>query len=591
MSLTHLALAAGAALLAATSLPDAAAAAPAGGADARARRFVQQHEAAVRPLEIEANLAYWAANVTGKEEDFKKKEEAETKVDLYLANPERFAELKALKQAKLSDPLLERQIEVLYLEYLGKQLDHDLLRAMLAKDNAIQRLFNVCRPKVNGKEITDNEVRRVLRESKDSAERRAVWEAGKRVGQQVAGELRQLVALRNQAARKLGFSDYHAMQLYLGEQDQGQLLKLFDELDGLTRAPFRAAKAEIDAALAKSYGVKVEELRPWHYHDPFFQEAPAVLGELPDSVYKSLDPIKVCGQFYAGIGLPIDDVLRRSDLYEKPGKNPHAFCTDIDRAGDVRILENVVPGREWLETSLHELGHAAYSKYVGCGKGDSPHLCEAPSGPFRQMGTVPFSALPYLLHTDAHPLCTEGMAMMFDRFSKDVDWLIAMGANVPNPEQFRAAAMKLQRSRLLIFSRYCQVMFRFELAMYAKPDQDLNRLWWDLVEKYQEVKRPEGRNQPDYASKYHFTGAPAYYHNYQLGEMFASQVHHALVAKVLPGTKPAGAIYVGKKAAGEFIQQRVFQPGLSLNWNELTRHATGEELSPKAFAEDLKASP
>jgi Pyruvate/2-oxoacid:ferredoxin oxidoreductase delta subunit len=27
------------------------------------------------------------------------------------------------------------------------------------------------------------------------------------------------------------------------------------------------------------------------------------------------------------------------------------------------------------------------------GKGDSPHLCEAPSGPFRQMGTVPFSPL------------------------------------------------------------------------------------------------------------------------------------------------------------------------------------------------------
>ncbi|MGB7733892.1 MAG: hypothetical protein WBL72_09330, partial [Thermoguttaceae bacterium] len=26
-----------------------------------------------------------------------------------------------------------------------------------------------------------------------------------------------------------------------------------------------------------------------------------------------------------------------------------------------------------------------------CGKGDSPHLCEAPFGPFRQMGTVPFS--------------------------------------------------------------------------------------------------------------------------------------------------------------------------------------------------------
>jgi [glutamine synthetase] adenylyltransferase / [glutamine synthetase]-adenylyl-L-tyrosine phosphorylase len=30
--------------------------------------------------------------------------------------------------------------------------------------------------------------------------------------------------------------------------------------------------------------------------------------------------------------------------------------------------------------------------YAEGGKGDSPHLCEAPSGPFRQMGTVPFSS-------------------------------------------------------------------------------------------------------------------------------------------------------------------------------------------------------
>ena len=29
---------------------------------------------------------------------------------------------------------------------------------------------------------------------------------------------------------------------------------------------------------------------------------------------------------------------------------------------------------------------------VASGKGDGPHLCEAPFGPFRQMGTVPFSA-------------------------------------------------------------------------------------------------------------------------------------------------------------------------------------------------------
>ena len=92
-----------------------------------------------------------------------------------------------------------------------------------------------------------------------------------------------------------------------------------------------------------SYGITVAELRPWHYHDPFFQEVPAVLGELPESVYKPLDIVGISRRFYDGIGLPIDDVLRRSDLYEKPGKCPHAFSCDIDREGDIRILENIVP--------------------------------------------------------------------------------------------------------------------------------------------------------------------------------------------------------------------------------------------------------
>ena len=53
---------------------------------------------------------------------------------------------------------------------------------------------------------------------------------------------------------------------------------------------------------------------------------------------------------------------QRSDLYEKPGKSPHAFCTDIDREGDVRVLANIVPNEYWMGTMLHELGHSVYSQ-------------------------------------------------------------------------------------------------------------------------------------------------------------------------------------------------------------------------------------
>jgi peptidyl-dipeptidase A len=532
--------------------------------EARARKFIARHEAAIKPLEIEVGRRWWAANVSGKDEDYKLKEQSETRLELQLADPKTFVELKAIKEAPLDDRLLARQIEVLYLQYLARQIDPELLKAILAKSNKIEQAFNVYRPKVGGKELSDNEVRRTLRTSKDSAERKAVWEASKGVGPVVEADLKELVRLRNEAAKKLGFRDFHVMQLALGEQSQEQVLKLFDDLDALTREPFLAAKAEIDAALARNCGVAAEELRPWHYHDPFFQESPAVFGAPDDALYAKLDIPKVCREFYAGIGLPIDDVLARSDLYEKPGKNPHAFCVDIDRAGDVRVLANVVSDYQWLSTMLHELGHAVYSSK-----------------------NIPAS-VPYVLRGEAHTLTTEGIAMMFERFARNADWLKAVGIEVADPKAFQDRADKLRRNQLLIFSRWCQVMFRFEKALYADPGQDLNRLWWDLVEKYQGVKRPDGRNAPDYAAKIHIVSAPAYYHNYMMGELFAAQLHHAIACDVLGGAEPAKAVYVGNKAVGQYLIQRVFAPGRTLDWNGLTRHATGAELSPKAFSVDLR---
>ena len=109
----------------------------------------------------------------------------------------------------------------------------------------------------NGRMMTDSEVRRVLKESRGSAERKAVWEGSKGVGPLVEADLKALVKLRNEAARKLGFPNYHALQLHLNEQSQEQVLKLFDELDVLTREPFRKLKVEIDAKLAEQSGVTV----------------------------------------------------------------------------------------------------------------------------------------------------------------------------------------------------------------------------------------------------------------------------------------------------------------------------------------------
>jgi len=530
---------------------------------AKAEQFLADQESRIRPLERAANLAWWNANVSGKDEDFQAKEEAQNRLDAALSDREAFARLKKFKEAGLGDPQLARTVSVLFPIYLEKQVDPALLRQISAKSNAVEKAFNTYRARVDGRSLTDSQVREILRTSKDTTLRREVWEASKDVGSAVASDLKTLVLLRNQAARGLGFANYHAMQLAQNEQSTENVMKLFDELDALTREPFRAAKAAIDLKLAAAVGVRVENLRPWHYHDPFFQEAPAVFAADLDAAYAKTDILKLCREFYAGIGLPVDDVLDRSDLYEKPGKSPHAFCTDIDRAGDVRVLANVVPNEYWMGTMLHELGHSVYSSK-----------------------NIP-ATLPYPLRTEANILTTEGVAMLFERFSKDADWLTAMGAPPADPKAFDEAGAAMRRNKLLIFSRWCQVMLRFEQGLYEDPARDLNALWWDLVEKYQLVKRPEGRTAPDYASKIHIISAPAYYHNYMMGELFASQVHAAISRDVLHAD-PARAGYVGNKAVGDFLKARVFAPGRTLGWNDLTRHATGSDLSPRAFADELR---
>ncbi len=537
-------------------------------ATAKAKQFVEDFTSKFRPLEIEAGRAWWEAMTTGKEEAFARKEKAENRMDAVLSDSKEFALLKSIKEAAgIDDPLVKRAIDVLYLNFLGKQVEPELLQQMTKIGNEVEKEFSTFRAKVDGKEMTDADVRKVLKTSKLSERRKEVWAASKDVGKLVEPKLLQLVKLRNEAAKKLGFANYHAMQVFLSEQNGEDLIKLFDRLDELTREPFVKAKAEIDVELAKNCGISVGELMPWHYHDPFFQEVPAVFKADLDTIYSSLDLVKLCREFYQGIDLPIDLVIEKSgnDFEPRKGKNQHAFCTDITRDGtDVRVLANVVPNEYWMATMLHEFGHSVYSSIY-----------------------IP-SKLPYVLRTDAHILATEGVAMMFEKLSKRRGWLEKMKVSVADPAAFDETAAKMQRYQLLVFSRWCQVMLRFEKQLYENPQQDLNKLWWDMVEKYQLLKRPVGRDAPDYGSKIHIVSAPVYYHNYMMGELFASQLHHAIAKNVYNGAEPAGVVYVGNKEVGAYMKRFVFEPGRSLPWNELTRYATGAPLSPDAFAKDFQ---
>ncbi len=120
-------------------------------------------------------------------------------------------------------------------------------------------------------------------------------------------------------------------------------------------------KQRLDRELALRFAVPSDELRPWHYGDPFFQETPEVFAPPVDPLYADKDVVSIARRTYHELGFDgIDAILARSDLYPRPGKNQHAYAVDIDREGDVRTFLNVEPNARWMGTLLHELGHTIY---------------------------------------------------------------------------------------------------------------------------------------------------------------------------------------------------------------------------------------
>ena len=289
-------------------------------------------------------------------------------------------------------------------------------------------------------------------------------------------------------------------------------------------------------------------------------EGPAAAGLDVDRYFRDKDLEAMTRETYDSMGLEVRDVLARSDLYERAGKDQHAFCIGIGRdyPYDVRVLANVRPDSYWMDTMLHEFGHAVYDKYIN-------------------------PSLPYLLRSVAHTSSTEAIALIMGGLADDPGW-ISRFADVPEEdlEKERERLLYTSRADRLVFVRWALVMYRFERALYENPDrEDLNSLWWNLVEEIQLVEHPFGRDEPDWAAKLHVALAPVYYHNYVLGHLTAAQLRRHIEKNVVEGP-----LY-GHELSGRYLQDVFFGPGAHDDWRATVLRATGEELNPAYFVETL----
>ena len=505
--------------------------------------IVEEAEEQLAPLSLARNLAWWDSQTSATEENAERRTRTEIAWSDALADRELFEAVERMRASTNSD--VGRRLQLLHNLMLRHQLP-DALRARIVElESSVAMRFSRHRGVVRGAEVGDTEIKRILRRGDDEAERREAWEASKTVGAEVAEDVREVARLRNEAARGLGHRDWFALTLATDELDEGKLVETLGEADRVTAEPFARWKGALDENLASRFGRSLGELRPWHYADPFFQEAPPDGAVDLDPLFEGQDVVALSRRTLEGVGLEVDGILARSDLFARDGKNQHAFCIDVDRRGDVRVLANVVPTHDSADTMMHELGHGVYDLS------------------FRD-------DLPWLLRS-THLVATEASAILFGSLAWRREWLERiLGVGAADGAELEARLRASRAAELLVFTRWVLVMNTFERALYANPDGDLDSLWWDLVSRYQGVTPPDGRQAPDWAAKIHIATAPVYYHTYLYGAIVALQVAAALDA--------AGGI-VDRPEAGALLAAKLYGPGESVRWDELVEQATGAPLT------------
>jgi peptidyl-dipeptidase A len=522
----------------------------------RVHPLVAAAEERLRPLTVTRNTAWWDVNVDATDENEKRRAEADLAYSDALADRELFAEVERARSSD-GDSASARSLELLHALMVPHQLPEALRTRIVELEASVGARFSRHRGVIAGREVDDNEIKRILRESDDSNERREAWEASKTVGAEVADDVRELARLRNEAARSLGHRDWFSLSLSVDELDEAKLVATLEGCDRVTAEPFARWKGALDERLAERFGCAVSELRPWHYADPFFQDRPRDGSVDLDPLFAGKDVVALGRRTFEGLGLEVAGILDRSDLYPRSGKNQHAFCADIDRAGDVRVLANVTDNQHWADTMLHELGHGVYN----LGFDD---------------------ALPWLLR-DTHLVTTEAVAILFGALAGEREWLErVLEIDAAEAGELEGRLRAARAAELLVFTRWVLVMTGFERVLYGDPEADLDAAWWDLASRHQLVTPPDGRKAPDWASKIHIAVAPVYYHTYLYGAIVAAQLRDAL-------DDAAGGL-VDRPDAAKILTSKLFSPGQSVRWDRLVEQASGKPLAVESLAGAVAAA-
>ncbi len=563
---------------------------PPGSPRAEAQEFLERYSERYQRLAYEANQAEWATNthiVAGDERNAERWREASEALANFAGSLENIQAARALleRRGELEPPQARELERVLFLAAEKPQTAPEMVRELIAAEAAQTEALFGFPFRLEGQEVSTNELDRLLREERDLDRRRAVWETSKEVGPPLRSGLVELVRLRNGTVRSLSYPDFFGYQVSEYGLSTAEMIELTERLNRELRPLYRELHTWARHELARRYGEPVPDLLPAHWlPDRWGQDWSALVDVEGLDLDAALSRhsadwlIKQAERFYVSLGFePLPrQFWRRSSLFPLPAdapykKNNHASAWHMDLERDVRSLMSVVPDANWYETTHHELGHVYY--YLAYSRPDVPILLR--EGADRAYHEAIGSLM--------------GLAAMQPRFVAEIG-LAPPAAAAPSAagSSSEAAMQQLLKEALnyvVLIPWSAGTMTRFEKELYSDglaPDR-WNSRWWELVARYQGIAPPEERGEQwcDPATKTHINDDPAQYYDYALSYVLLFQLHDHIAREILH-EDPHDTLYYARAEVGQFLAP-ILRAGATRDPRQLLLEATGSELSARAM--------
>ena len=434
---------------------------------------------------------------------------------------------------------LHRRLELLERILLDAKVEQH--PEIVARRSELQAKILAFRPRWKGRTVDRGVVHQQGRENPREAERQRAYYLFEPLHRPLEGALTELVQLRNEHARALGYRTFAAMRLGFEGLTPERLEDLSTTAAALVRGRIRSLRDEFRATTGQD---------GWHPWDLLY--ARHRRASLPDRLFPRQEMLPRILRAVARWGFPTQRMRFRVVYHDTPAGG---LTLAPDPPRDVRILVHPQGGWHRCMIMFHEVGHAVHSS-----------LIRAPRHLLRWHENVPGLGA---FH--------EGIGGIFEDLASNARWLVEQPG--VGRERANAFARRSQEEGGIDIAWHAQWL-GVEQRLYRNPDQspvEAVHRFERSVFGYDEFT-PLSFVDPFYVED------PTYASNYLLAMLFGKQVTRTIRDRLGEPLWP-------NRRVGPWLARNFFADGSLYDWMPRVREVTGRPFGVEAFRASLTEGP